>query len=148
MYMGKSRAKAGGGKAPVQQSLEQTGQLPLLKKPGDIIWRSLKLFGLFWGAACPPADTTLYCILCAVCAYTAMSGIQCTAVCGYSCLRILEYVNTARNLVSALVSMDTITSMKHPGPDRGGSAALAASSSACRLSTALTKVEDRRGLHL
>ena len=99
--MGKSRAKAGGGKAPVQQSLEQTGQLPLLKKPGDIIGRSLKLFGLFWGAACPPADTTLYCILCAVCAYTAMSGIQYTAVCGYSCLRILEYVNTARNLVSA-----------------------------------------------
>ena len=62
----------------------------------------------------PPAGRG-YCILGAVCAYTNMSGIQDTAVCGASCLRILKYAHTARKPVSALVSMDTIASMKRPG---------------------------------
>ena len=40
--MGKgSKAKAGGGKAPVQKSLEQTGQLPLLKKPAECVGKLL-----------------------------------------------------------------------------------------------------------
>ena len=47
---GKAKAK------PQQQSLEQAGQLPLLKKPGETVGKSIKVIGAHWGSACPPAD--------------------------------------------------------------------------------------------
>lgn len=46
----------GGKKKAVQQSLEQTGQLPLLKKPAEVVGKSMKVIGSHWGSACPPAD--------------------------------------------------------------------------------------------
>ena len=43
-------------KKPVQRSLEQTGQFPLLKKPSDVVGKHIGVPGEHWGSACPPAD--------------------------------------------------------------------------------------------
>ena len=40
----------------VQKSLEQTGQLPLLKKPIECVGKHLKLPGSYWGSSCPAGD--------------------------------------------------------------------------------------------
>ena len=44
--------------APKQQqkSLEQTGTLPLLKKPAETVGKQFKVIGSHWGSACPAAD--------------------------------------------------------------------------------------------
>jgi hypothetical protein len=54
-----ARGKGGAGKAkvkPKQQSLEQAGQLPLLKKPGETVGKPINVIGSHWGSACPQAD--------------------------------------------------------------------------------------------
>ena len=55
-----------------------------------------------------------YCILCSVCEYTAMSGLQNPNTLEYCCLRIRVYAHTAPTPVFMLVFMNTLTSMKRP----------------------------------
>ena len=48
--------KKSAAKKPVQRSLEQSGQFPLLKKPATCIGRNFGIPGEHWGTSCPPAD--------------------------------------------------------------------------------------------
>ena len=43
-------------KKTVQQSLEQSGQFPLLKKPADCVGKNVGVPGEHWGESCPAAD--------------------------------------------------------------------------------------------
>ena len=51
-------ARGRGGTKPksVQKSLEQSGQLPTLKKPAETVGKTIKIPGEHWGANCPSAD--------------------------------------------------------------------------------------------
>jgi hypothetical protein len=51
-----ARGRGAPKKKPVQQSLQQAGQLPLLKKPADTVGKAMKVIGSHWGSSCPPAD--------------------------------------------------------------------------------------------
>ena len=58
-------------KKPVQRSLEESGQYPLLKKPSDCIGKNVGVPGSHWGSACPAADTDKV-YLCTITDYTVL----------------------------------------------------------------------------